>query len=106
MSKGPHKPAAAPAAETLVGENRKARFRYEILERYEAGLVLQGTEVKALRQGHLSLDEAYARFFGDELWLRDPDACCAMRKTTPLRTALRSGQSVEIVIKSFKYTPS
>jgi SsrA-binding protein len=69
MSKGPHKPAAAPAAETLVGENRKARFRYEILERYEAGLVLQGTEVKALRQGHLSLDEAYARFFGDELWL-------------------------------------
>jgi SsrA-binding protein len=58
-----------PASETLVAENRKARFHYEILERYEAGLVLQGTEVKVLRTGQLSLDEAYARFDGDELWL-------------------------------------
>ncbi len=60
------KPAAT---ETLVGDNRKARFQYEILERYEAGLVLVGTEVKVLRSGQLSLDEAYARFDGDELWL-------------------------------------
>lgn len=58
-----------PAQEVLVGENRKARFHYEILERHEAGLVLRGTEVKALRQGQMSLDEAYARFDGDELWL-------------------------------------
>ena len=58
-----------PSTDVLVGENRKARFQYEILERYEAGLVLQGTEVKALRTGQLSLDEAYARFDGDELWL-------------------------------------
>ena len=55
--------------ETLVGDNRKARFQYEILERYEAGLVLVGTEVKVLRSGQLSLDEAYARFDGEELWL-------------------------------------
>jgi SsrA-binding protein len=59
----------APTTDVLVGENRKARFQYEILERYEAGLVLQGTEVKSLRTGQLSLDEAYARFDGDELWL-------------------------------------
>ena len=58
-----------PATERLIGENRKARFQYEILERFEAGLVLQGTEVKSLRAGHVSLDEAYARFEGDELWL-------------------------------------
>ncbi len=58
-----------PAAETLVGDNKKARFHYEILERYEAGLVLQGTEVKSLRRGQISLDESYARFDGDELWL-------------------------------------
>ncbi|MFO0278081.1 MAG: SsrA-binding protein SmpB [Planctomycetota bacterium] len=57
------------ATETLVGENKKARFHYEILERYEAGLVLQGTEVKALRRGQISLDESFARFDGDELWL-------------------------------------
>lgn len=61
---------AKPAAtETLVGENKKARFHYEILERYEAGLALQGTEVKSLRRGQVSLDESYARFDGDELWL-------------------------------------
>lgn len=58
-----------PATETLVGENKKARFHYEILERYEAGLSLKGTEVKVLRQGQISLDESYARFDGDELWL-------------------------------------
>jgi SsrA-binding protein len=58
-----------PATDVLVGENRKARFQYEILERYEAGLVLLGTEVKSLRAGQLSLDEAYARFDGDELFL-------------------------------------
>jgi SsrA-binding protein len=58
-----------PTTDVLVGENRKARFHYDILERYEAGLVLQGTEVKALRTGQLSLDEAYARFDGDDLWL-------------------------------------
>lgn len=58
-----------PPTDVLVGENRKARFHYEILDRYEAGLVLQGTEVKVLRSGQVSLDEAYARFEGDELWL-------------------------------------
>lgn len=67
MQKQGDKQPATP--ETLVGENRKARFHYEILERYEAGLVLQGTEVKVLRSGQLSLDEAYARFDGEELWL-------------------------------------
>jgi SsrA-binding protein len=58
-----------PTTDVLVAENRKARFQYEILERYEAGLSLQGTEVKSLRTGQISLDEAYARFDGDELWL-------------------------------------
>jgi SsrA-binding protein len=58
-----------PATDVLIGDNKKARFQYEILETYEAGLVLRGTEVKVLRQGQVSLDEAYARFDGDELWL-------------------------------------
>lgn len=55
--------------EVLIGDNRKARFHYEILETVEAGLVLRGTEVKVLRQGQISLDEAYARVDGGELWL-------------------------------------
>jgi SsrA-binding protein len=61
------KPAAT--TDVLVGENRKARFQYEILDTFEAGLVLRGTEVKVLRQGQISLDEAYARIDGGELWL-------------------------------------
>lgn len=42
-------------------ENKKARFNFEILEKVEAGIVLKGTEVKSLRQGEASLNEAYAR---------------------------------------------
>ena len=57
------------ATDKLVGDNKKARFHFEILEHYEAGLVLLGTEVKVLRSGQLSLDESYARFDGEELWL-------------------------------------
>jgi len=49
--------------------NKKAHHKFEILEKMECGLVLQGTEVKSLRAGKASLDEAYARVRGDELWL-------------------------------------
>jgi SsrA-binding protein len=68
---GTAKPAAkaAPAPEILVGENKKARFHYEILDTVDAGLVLRGTEVKVLRQGQISLDEGYARLEAGELWL-------------------------------------
>jgi SsrA-binding protein len=53
----------------LITSNRKARRDYFILDTFEAGLVLQGTEVKALRDGKASLAEAYARLRGDEVWL-------------------------------------
>lgn len=46
--------------EKLVTENRKARHDYHILERYEAGIELQGTEVKSLRDGHMTLKDSYA----------------------------------------------
>ncbi len=49
--------------------NRKARFNYEILEAVEAGLVLKGTEIKAIREGRASIAEAYARPESGELWL-------------------------------------
>ena len=49
--------------------NRKARFDYEILERFEAGVVLTGAEVKSLRGGRGSLTEAFARVRDGELWL-------------------------------------
>ena len=50
-------------------ENRRARYEYHILESLEAGLVLTGTEVKSIRAGGVSLDEAYARFRDGEAWL-------------------------------------
>ena len=49
--------------------NRKARFEYEILDKFEAGLVLLGTEIKAMREGRANLGDAYARPEGGELWL-------------------------------------
>ena len=56
-----------------ISENRKARHRFEILEKIECGVVLVGSEVKSLREGKLSLDEAYVRFKGGEIWLVGAD---------------------------------
>ncbi|QEG43658.1 SsrA-binding protein SmpB [Roseimaritima ulvae] len=58
---------------TIVSENRKARHRYEIIDSLECGMMLMGSEVKAMRDGKLSLDEAYIRFQKDELWLIGAD---------------------------------
>src|ERR1700716_336186 len=55
--------------ERLIAENRKARFDYFIEERYEAGLVLQGWEVKAMRAGRAQLKEAYVFIRGGEAFL-------------------------------------
>ncbi len=53
----------------LVARNRKAHHQYHILETWEAGLVLMGSEVKALREGNASLSDAYARVEAGEAWL-------------------------------------
>jgi SsrA-binding protein len=61
-----------PRAETtprLIAENRKARFDYFIEDRYEAGLALQGWEVKAMRAGRAQLKEAYVYLRGGEAFL-------------------------------------
>jgi SsrA-binding protein len=52
-----------------VVTNRRARHEFHVEETYEAGLVLTGSEVKALRAGRASLQDAYARFQGGEAWL-------------------------------------
>ena len=57
------------AGEKLIVDNRRARYDYELLERFEAGLVLTGTEVKSLRQGRASLGQAFADLRDGELWL-------------------------------------
>lgn len=52
-------------------ENRKARHDYEILETYEAGIALKGTEVKSVRAGKVDFTGAFARFENGELWLEN-----------------------------------
>src|SRR5262245_49969053 len=55
--------------ERVIAENRKARHNYHVLDTLECGIVLVGSEVKSLRAGGLSLDEAYGRIDKDEVWL-------------------------------------
>jgi SsrA-binding protein len=55
----------------VVATNRKARFEYFLLELYEAGLSLQGSEIKSIRAGQVSLAEAYVRVEGRQAWLME-----------------------------------
>jgi SsrA-binding protein len=52
-----------------VASHRRARYDYDILQTYDAGIVLTGTEIKSIREGQITLSEGYARFRGDELFL-------------------------------------
>ena len=53
----------------IISSNRKANFEYEILNRLEAGIVLTGTEVKALREGKVNLQDSYGRVKDGEVWM-------------------------------------
>ena len=57
--------------QTLVAENRRARFEYTILETLEAGIVLTGDEIKSVRAGHFSLVDCYGYITNDEVFLRN-----------------------------------
>ena len=52
-----------------IAQNRKARHQFQVLDTLECGIVLSGSEVKSLRAGKVSLNEAYGRIRGDEVWL-------------------------------------
>jgi SsrA-binding protein len=58
-------------AEKIVATNRRARHEYFILETFEAGIALHGSEIKSIRAGQISLAEAYVRIDGQEAWLED-----------------------------------
>jgi SsrA-binding protein len=60
---------ARPQGEKPIVENRRARHDYHFLERFEAGIVLAGTEVKSLREGRAQLRQAYADVRDGEIWL-------------------------------------
>jgi SsrA-binding protein len=69
MSTKPSKSAASKTADSRIAENRKALFNYAIEERFEAGMVLQGWEVKALREGKVQLTDGYVVIRDGELFL-------------------------------------
>ena len=55
----------------IVATNRKAKFEYFLIETFEAGIALQGSEIKSVRAGQVSLSEAFVHTDGEEAWLRD-----------------------------------
>lgn len=67
--KQPEKSKSEDENERLVAQNRSARHEYEVLDTLECGIVLRGSEVKTLRNGKVTLDEAYGRVKGNEVWL-------------------------------------
>ncbi len=75
MSKPKKKSAIEPDKKNdrPIVENRKARRQYEVIDTLECGIVLVGSEVKSLRKGVVSIDEAYGRIKGGEVWLINSD---------------------------------
>src|SRR3954471_3744673 len=57
------------SGDRIAAQNRKARHEYHVLQTWEAGIVLQGTEVKSLREGKANLADAFATITGGALWL-------------------------------------
>ena len=62
-------PTERELAQRLVAENRKALHDYHILETFEAGIMLQGTEVKSIREGRVNLRDSFARVEAGEVWV-------------------------------------
>ena len=77
-------------AQQLVAKNRKAFHDYEILDRFEAGILLMGTEVKALREHRVNLKDSYAHISDGEVWLENchisPYSHGNMQNHDPLRS--------------------
>jgi len=71
MAKGKTKAAQGEKGDDFipVARNKRAGYKFEIFDKFEAGMVLQGTEVKSLRDGQASITEAFARPRGDEIFL-------------------------------------
>ncbi|MFZ9629128.1 MAG: SsrA-binding protein SmpB [Ilumatobacteraceae bacterium] len=61
--------AAAAGGRTIIASNRKARHDYAIIDTVEAGIVLTGSEVKALREGHAQIADSFARVIRGQVWL-------------------------------------
>lgn len=65
----PNRDRTNPGGRKLIASNRRARHDYAILESIEAGIVLTGSEVKALREGHAQIGDAFARILRGQVWI-------------------------------------
>ena len=74
-------------------QNRRARFDYELLDTYTAGMVLVGTEIKSLRLGKASLVDAFCYFHNGELWLKGANISESTARTTITRHAVTASSS-------------
>jgi SsrA-binding protein len=88
----------------VIAENKKARFDYEILENYEAGIELTGPEVKSIRDGHISLKESFASIHNGQIWLNNahvspykPAAGNNSEPTRPRRLLLKKAEIVKLI---------
>lgn len=92
--------AKAKPDHTTVCTNKKASFRFELLEKLDCGVVLDGSEVKSLRESGASLEESYARITNGELWLIGchigPYRYSAHMKQEPLRKRKLLAHAAEI----------
>jgi SsrA-binding protein len=74
--------------------NKKAKFEYEFMDKYEAGIMLTGPDVKAIRSGKLSLIDAYCIFNGNELFMNDKKLLLKRRELSKLQKSLIKGLAI------------
>ena len=93
---------------TPLINNKKARFEYEILEKFNAGIVLQGSEIKSIRNGKASINEAYCAIENGELWIRNmhisiyTEATINNHEPLRLRKLLLKHQELKKITKKLK----
>lgn len=80
-----------------IAENRRATFDYEIEERFEAGVVLVGSEIKAIRAGRVDLSAAYARVAGGEAWLINMNVNGAAEPTRSRKLLLHKSELSRLI---------
>ena len=91
----------------MIAKNRKARHEYEILETFEAGMELKGPEVKSLRAGSVSFQDAFARVDGGQVWLHSLHISPYQQAnrfnvdpTRPRRLLLNRGEIRQMIVKT------
>ena len=95
-------------SKTIIAQNRKARFEYELLEVFEAGIVLTGSEIKSIRTGKASINEAFAGPMDGAIWLFNahiaeyPNAGIYQHKPTQPRKLLLHAREIDKLLGKTK----